>query len=386
VKKILIIDDDKLVGKIYLTRFTYSGFDVKVAHSGKEALSVAREFKPNIIQTDLTLPDISGIEVIRAIRAIRATPEIADVPIIVLTNGYITELVQEAWKCGATEVQTKAECTPRAMVEIVERILAKTITKVPPAPNESSQKRLPPALAEDTGDALFELEIGKAFQEQIPKECASLMSLHRSLMTSYGQASQEVALCDLRRKMRNIAGSAGIVGKQSFAKLASALEALVQSMQEREEAITLSSKRTMAQGIDKLVEHLQGRKNLVVQGTPQILVVDDDIISRKVAIFALKKVGLPAISVATPTAALELLENQAFDLVLMDIDMPEMSGFDLQRKVKNLPMQKETPVIYVTALDDFATRAKSTLSGGSDLIGKPFPPLELGIKALILTQ
>ena len=59
-----------------------------------------------------------------------------------------------------------------------------------------------------------------------------------------------------------------------------------------------------------------------------------------------------------------------------------MDGFDLCAKIRALPNNKNTPVIFVTSLADFKSRARSSLSGGADLIAKPFMFIELSVKAL----
>jgi putative two-component system response regulator len=62
--------------------------------------------------------------------------------------------------------------------------------------------------------------------------------------------------------------------------------------------------------------------------------------------------------------------------------MPNMDGFELCTRIRALPLNKLTPIIFVTSLTDFKSRAKSTLSGGNDLIAKPFMFIELSVKAL----
>lgn len=62
--------------------------------------------------------------------------------------------------------------------------------------------------------------------------------------------------------------------------------------------------------------------------------------------------------------------------------MPGMNGFDLCKQIRALPHHAKTPVVFVTGLTDFASRAKSTISGGNNLIGKPFLMMELAVKSL----
>jgi len=65
--------------------------------------------------------------------------------------------------------------------------------------------------------------------------------------------------------------------------------------------------------------------------------------------------------------------------------MPGMNGFELCSKLRTLPVHKKTPVVFVTSLTDFESRASSTMSGGNDLIAKPFLFMELAVKALVYT-
>ena len=114
-----------------------------------------------------------------------------------------------------------------------------------------------------------------------------------------------------------------------------------------------------------------------------ILVVDDEPISRRAVIYALEKAQLPSTSTADPNAALNLLTEKKFDLVFLDVDMPGMTGFELCTKLRAMPQYKKTPVVFVTALSDFDSRTSSMMAGGNDFIAKPFLFIELTVKALI---
>ena len=116
--------------------------------------------------------------------------------------------------------------------------------------------------------------------------------------------------------------------------------------------------------------------------TAEVLVVDDDPLANRIALAALSRARLTARSVENPIAALELLAKQPFDLVLLDVEMPHMSGFEVCRNLRQLPGYETTPVIYVTSHGDFETRAKSILVGANDLIAKPIFPIELAVKAV----
>ena len=112
------------------------------------------------------------------------------------------------------------------------------------------------------------------------------------------------------------------------------------------------------------------------------MVVDDEILSTRAILFALEKVGLKAEAVEDPHKALNLAQAKTYDLIFLDVMMPGMDGFELCTGIHALPVNQHTPIIFVTSLNDFKSRARSTLSGGMDLIAKPFLFTELGVKAL----
>jgi CheY-like chemotaxis protein len=115
----------------------------------------------------------------------------------------------------------------------------------------------------------------------------------------------------------------------------------------------------------------------------KILVVDDEAISRRAIVYALEKARLKSVNVDDSQQALNLLMENEFDLIFLDVDMPGMTGYELCAKLRALPQHKKTPVVFVTSLNDFDNRTSSTMAGGNDFIGKPFLFIELAVKALI---
>ena len=66
-----------------------------------------------------------------------------------------------------------------------------------------------------------------------------------------------------------------------------------------------------------------------------------------------------------------------------DVEMPVLNGFELCERLRAVPSYEKTPVIFVTIHSDFESRAKSSLSGGDDLIAKPILPMELAAKVVM---
>jgi CheY-like chemotaxis protein len=166
--------------------------------------------------------------------------------------------------------------------------------------------------------------------------------------------------------------------------MASAFEALLYELADKPASVTPSALRTIATTVDFVGLLFDRARDSVAEEPPvaQALVVDDDILSNRLVVAALRRAHLQARSAEDPLVALQWLQVTRYDLVLLDIEMPGMDGFEFCRKLRLLPGYQLTPVIYVTAHSDFSNRAKTMLSGGGDLISKPVLPSELAVKAL----
>ena len=106
---------------------------------------------------------------------------------------------------------------------------------------------------------------------------------------------------------------------------------------------------------------------------PRILIVDDEPANVHVLADALR--GLYDVRFATDaTRALELAQAQPIDLVLLDVVMPGMDGFELLRRLKDEPRTQHVPVIFVTAMDEIDDEERGLNLGAVDYLTKPIRP------------
>lgn len=118
---------------------------------------------------------------------------------------------------------------------------------------------------------------------------------------------------------------------------------------------------------------------------PRVLVVDDHSASRMLAVALLAVEGYEVLEAEGGLVALEQVMKSDLDLILLDVMMPEMDGFEVCRRLKQDDQTRLIPVIFITALNDQRSRIRGIDAGGDDFLTKPFDRLELvaRVKSLV---
>ena len=387
MKKILIIEDNQIVANVYRNKLAVEGYQVEIALDGETGLKIMRTFKPDMIVLDLMLPKMTGVEVIKQIRS---EDDFAKLPVIVFSNTYLTNLIQEAWKAGATKCLSKASCSPKEVLDLVRHTIGDsgTVPTGRPAIEGTHEKKIlpAPALANTLeADTAFQVNLQKSFTESLPATLATLRSGLQGLVKADGEVMQLKQIYELHRRIHALTGNAGVAGLHIIAKMADSIEALLKELYEKPKNINPSTLRTVANAIDFLGFLFERGIAPDRQEIPavNILVVDDEAISRRAVVYALDKAQLHTTNVEDPNEALKLLTDNNYDLVFLDVDMPGMTGYELCSKLRAMPQHKKTPVVFVTALSGFENRTSSMMAGGNDFIAKPFLFIELTVKALM---
>ena len=424
MKKIIIVEDDPIVGHIYQTRLEKEGYEVETCTDGQKGFYRIHEFHPDAVLLDLMLPKMNGVDILKKIRA---QSQFQRLPVIVFTNAYVPNMIQEAFGAGATQVFNKATLTPRQVIDALQAIIQGGYAPVSDHTSAAAPQAAAPVTASDTlgestfhssapaasrpapqaaaapapapalhapapaipiptigsDDAEFQAEMNEAFIQAKPEILAGLRKSLQDFSKAQDDQSRLPFLLDLYRKVHALTGSAGIAGYGNIAQMAAALEVLLKELYEKPKNVNASTMRTVAHSVDFIGEMFKHDEVNPLEPAPtEILVVDDEILSRRAITYALEKATLKAVSVEDPNVALKLATDSHYDLIFLDVQMPNMDGFELCTRIRALPSNKTTPIIFVTSLTDFKSRAKSTLSGGNDLIAKPFMFIELSVKAL----
>ena len=117
--RILVADDDVDIRELVEFKLSTLGHDVVAVGDGAAAIEACRAERPDLAVLDVMMPGVSGLE---AIKAIRATPELADLPVILLTARAQESDVETGFDSGADDYVTKP-FSPRELAERVEALL-----------------------------------------------------------------------------------------------------------------------------------------------------------------------------------------------------------------------------------------------------------------------
>jgi DNA-binding response OmpR family regulator len=119
--KILLVEDDPMVVRMYQRKLELEGFKLTVAFNGQEGLEAIEKEKPDIILLDIMMPKMNGIE---ALKKIKEKPFLKGVPVIMLTNlGDRPEDVQKCKELGAKDYWVKANVSLKEIIERIRKIL-----------------------------------------------------------------------------------------------------------------------------------------------------------------------------------------------------------------------------------------------------------------------
>jgi len=393
-RTILFVETDTTVLATYGKLLQREGFRVESAQDGLDALKALSQLRPDLVVLELMLPTFDGAEVLKFIRA---DPRLKSVPVIIFTDSSATELMQDAMLANGTRYLAKSDCTPPDMLQTIQDMLAampssssstadvvrndfapaiKLHMAGPGTPNEDD---------EDDEEAPGKTATTKERAEFLKEAPAEITKVRELCLAYLKSPTSAPKLQTFSQSVNSLSANAAKAGCARIVPLTKAFEVLLSRIMAKPSLATPSILQTIAEAADCLGLLLRSAEASSTEPAPKakVLAVDDDTVCNHVIGSTLKRANLDIVSVEDPLEGLRLLEANHYDLVLLDIDMPKMTGFEVCEKLRRLPNYKTTPVIFVTAHSNFENRTKGVLSGGNYFIDKPIDPSELALKVTI---
>jgi len=120
--KLLIIEDDPLISRMYHRLFTFEGYEVELANNGQEGIKKAQTINPSLILLDVMMPTMNGIQ---TLEVLKKDPQTQAIPVIMLSNLTGEQDAEEAFNRGAAKYIVKSAYEPEDIVKMIREFLVK---------------------------------------------------------------------------------------------------------------------------------------------------------------------------------------------------------------------------------------------------------------------
>ncbi len=358
--RVLVVDDDPRSVEHVAKRLEQAGMSVTRAYGGKEALAALAANPFSAMVLDLMMPEISGFDIVRQLRAQAAT---ADFPIIILTAKVLepaeratlqksvhTVLSKEDWSDGKflqvirgaiqVAMRQRAGATKRPSHVQVQMQVPR-----PASPRPANQSRV---LVIDDDPAARDLL--RLYLEDGGFAVTSAASAEDAL-AKLGDLRPDLMILDLA--MPGMDGLAFLTSHGQTEALRGVPVLVISGAENPQKALAVGAQAVLAKPIRRhefleIVRRLLG--DLEVR-RPYVLVVDDDPKAVKIVTSYFSDELVEVAGSHSGREALELVEARRPDLLILDLLMPDVSGFDVLAQLRARPATADLPVVILTAKD-----------------------------------
>ena len=373
-KVVLIIEDDLKFASIISMQAKQKGFKFLSAATGEDGLALTSKYKPQAIILDMGLPGINGHNVLLDLKA---NPSVRHIPVhIISANDRSLDQIRE----GAIEYLMKPitkKDLQEAFIRIENFVNRKIKNLLIIEDSENSRKAMKILIG--SGDV-------KCFEAGTGKEALELYNQNHIDCIILDLGLPDMSGFDLIHKLEEIKGhnippiivyTGKELNKEENEILEKYAESIIIKGIKSEERLldetALFLHRTISnlpKSKQTMINNLHDKEAIFL--SKKVLLVDDDMRN----VFALSKIlqerGIEVVKAENGIKALELLDNHAdIDLVLMDIMMPEMDGYEAMQRIRSQIKFKKLPIIALTAKAMKDDKQKCIDAGANDYITKP---------------
>jgi CheY-like chemotaxis protein len=377
---VLIIEDDERFSAIVLEFARENSFKGIVTARGDSALSLARDYLPSAILLDLDLPDIDGFTVLERLKR---DPGTRHIPVHVISNLRERE---RALRLGAISYLNKPVDRDELQEEFarIQKFLLGGKRSLLVVDDDATQRDAIVALIGDSGLHIVAVGTGQEALGALRAQRFDCMVLDLTLPDISGfELLDLIAKDDALRDLPVVINTASELGRKNMDRLKKHAKSIVikdarspeRLLDEtalflhRPQASLPEAQRRMLEEIHEAESTLAGRK---------VLIVDDDLRNIFALSSLLERQQMQVSFAENGRDGIEVLERDpTIEIVLMDIMMPEMDGYDTMRAIRRLPKFRSLPIITLTAKAMKGDRDKCIAAGASDYITKPVDVAQL---------
>jgi CheY-like chemotaxis protein/signal transduction histidine kinase/HAMP domain-containing protein len=371
---LLIVEDDPKFAQIVCDYAREKGFQCLIAGDGKTGLGLVQTYRPTAIILDLNLPDISGWEVLEVLKY---DPDTRHIPVHIMS---VDEEALHAYRKGAMGYLTKPVSREglAASFQTIEQFISREIKTLLLVEDDARSRRSIQKLLGGNDVQIVEADGGRAALDLLKARHFDCMILDLNLPDMSGfevlnemDENETFARCPVI-----VYTGRDLTPEENLELMQYADSVIVKGVKSPERLLDETALFLHRVVADMPKSKQQTIKQLYTQDTQlegkKILIVDDDMRNS----FALSKLlsdkGMAVEMAQTGQRALELLaENGDIDLVLMDIMMPGMDGYETTRRIRAKQEFRTLPILALTAKAMKGDREKCLEAGADDYLPKP---------------
>jgi CheY-like chemotaxis protein len=371
---LLVVEDDPNYARVLLDLARSRGFKGVVAQRGSDALRLARELNPSAISLDIVLPDMLGWTVLARLKQ---DPQTRHIPVQIVT---IEEERQHGMERGAYAFLSKPVDTEtiEAALDRIKRFAEPRVRRLLVVEDNEAERLSISALLGHEDLEIVAVGSGGEALERLHNESFDCAVLDLSLPDMSGMDLLESVQAEERlRQLPIVVFTGRELGPADEALLGRMAKGIVikgaQSPERLLDETALFLHRVVGKlpsGQRRMLDRLY-TSNEALEGRC-VLVVDDDIRNIFALSSILERQGMEVITASTGQEAIDrLAKSKDIALILMDIMMPDMDGYQTMREIRRNPRFRSLPIVALTAKAMKGDREKCLEAGASDYIAKP---------------
>lgn len=365
--RVLVIEDDYATSKLLNNYLTKWGYDPIIVSTEEQAFSLINNEKLLAVILDIELPNLNGLELLKKIHE---HPNVKNTPVIVCS---VEPEQQKAFMMGAVEYFIKP-INYNYLVEVLTNYKLRKNSNVLCVDDDLPTLNLVKQAIESSGFIAVAENISANVMDVIKDKDIDLAIVDLDMPAPNG-----FDLIKLIKSEKKFASLPIIIytGKENYREDLYKIEGMFEELLDKRSTNIEDLADTINSMINRYEtpppqEEVRAKHNVL-----KILLAEDYKHSQIIVTRLLKKNNFENIVVVeNGEDAVKMAQDEKFDLILMDMQMPVMNGFEATEKIRELPTYKDTPVIALTAFAMKGDREKCLEAGATDYIPKPIDSKE----------